>query len=706
MVMKSLLTSLNPPQAEAVVYTEGPLLILAGAGSGKTKTLTHRIAYLIAMKKVAPTEVLAVTFTNKAAGEMRFRVAGLLGRPAFDRTFMPFLGTFHAVCVRLLRTEAETLGLSRRFVIFDEQDSLATIKQAMRKLRIDEKRWQPSLIKNLISQAKNELIDPLAYSGYAQGAAQKLAAAIYKDYQQLLAANQALDFDDLLFKVVQLFREQPAVLSKWQRQFRYILIDEYQDTNRAQYELARLLAQKHRNICVVGDDWQSIYSWRGANYRNILEFERDWPDAKVVKLEQNYRSSQSIIDAAQAIITKNERRSEKKLWTNNPAGSPVRIWPVTSETAEAELVAKTIRSAINKDARTLKDFVVLYRANAQSRPLEEVFIRHSLPYRIVGGVRFYERKEIKDALAFLRFIYQPDDEVAFKRIINLPPRGLGAKSLAEFSAFRETRGLSILGALGQIEQAASLSPKARASFTSFNRLITELVARAQELKVDELIQLLLKRSGYLDYLNDGSILAADRIENVQELISVAQGYEDLDLATFLEEVALVADIDSYDNGAEAVTLMTLHAVKGLEFPIVFMVGMEEGVFPHARSLLDPDQLEEERRLCYVGMTRAREELNLVYATARLLHGQMMHNPPARFLSEIEDKAELGAISSAGAPGRSETTAPTDFKHGQLVRHAQFGTGTVIGINGDEISVDFDDNGVKELSLRYAGLDKL
>lgn len=692
--------------------TEGPLLILAGAGSGKTKTLAHRIAYLLINKKIAPANILAVTFTNKAAGEMLSRVLKLLGRAPQDRLFMPFLGTFHSICVRILREHAEALGLARSFVIFDGHDSQAAIKQAMRQLSIDEKRYHPSLIKELISSAKNELIDASRYQQLASGPAQAIAAKVYPLYQKLLREAQALDFDDLLMETVRLWRGNKQILKKWQGQWHYILIDEYQDTNHAQYQFAKLLAAVDKNICVVGDDWQSIYSWRGANFRNILDFERDYPKAKVIKLEQNYRSTQQILSAAQTIISKNKHRSDKTLWTAKTGGLPVQVMPVQNETHEAELIVQAVQdgmasgnpSTSSGHERSLSDFAVLYRTNAQSRSLEEAFIRHGLPYRVVGGVRFYERKEIKDVLAYLNFIYQPSNLMAWRRIINLPPRGLGETSLQRLLAWQQQSKLSLYEAIGKAEAIEALMPRARRALQSFYRLIERLRQASQSNSLPELIELVIKRTGYLDYLNDGSLLAADRIENVQELISVAHEYDEIGLTGFLEEVALISDIDEYDAKAEAVTLMTLHSAKGLEFPVVFMAGMEEGVFPHSRSLFDQQQLEEERRLCYVGMTRAKEELYLIHAAARLLYGGVMHNPPARFISEL---TEAQLVTTDPVPAASlRKHATYDIEAGDEVKHPQFGRGIVVTINEDEATIDFKHKGTKRLSLAQAQLEKI
>ena len=705
--MDKLLVGLNEPQRVAVTQTEGPVLILAGAGSGKTKTLTHRMAYLLVEKNLSPANILAVTFTNKAAGEMRSRVLKLLSKPAGQRSWLPFLGTFHSICVRILRAHGEEVGLSRQFVIFDEQDSRAVIKQAIRNLGIDDKRYQPGLIKNLISSAKNELLDFTQYQRLANGPVQQIAAKVYEEYQKLLNQAQALDFDDLLMATVELFTTKPAILKKWQKQFKYILIDEYQDTNHAQYQLVKMLARAHHNICVVGDDWQSIYSWRGANFRNILEFERDYPDTKVIKLEQNYRSTQAILKAAQAVISQNEQRSDKELWTANDAGQPVKVWALSNEVQEAETIVQAIQDGVSSGERRLNDYAVLYRANAQSRSLEEAFIRHGLPYKVIGGVRFYERKEIKDALAYLNFIYQPDNLVAFRRIINLPPRSLGAKSLETFLQWRFHQKLPLLEALKQVEQATDLTPRSKAAFQRFYQLVERFRQASADLNLADLINLVIKRSGYLDYLNDGSILAADRIENVQELISLAQAYDPPaggDLATFLEEVALMADVDQYQEDAEAVTLMTLHSAKGLEFKVVFIAGMEENVFPHARSLFEPDELEEERRLCYVGMTRAREELYLIHVSARLLHGNVMHNPPARFISEIAGLSQT-ALSSQDHEWAEEFETPS-LDPGDRVEHPEFGVGKVIKVEDDEVVVKFESGLSKRLGLNYAPLKKL
>ncbi len=703
-----LLTDLNPPQKTAVETTEGPVLILAGAGSGKTKALTHRIAYLVREKQVNPMNILAVTFTNKAAGEMRARVMRLLGKPPENRTYLQFLGTFHAICVRLLRREHEAAGLPSNFLIFDAGDSQSAVKQAMRRLGFDEKQTTPGLISNLISSAKNELLGPAAYAEVASGQAQQVAAKVYPEYQKILRDANALDFDDIIMRTVLLFQKQAEVLTKYQEQFRYIMIDEYQDTNHAQYRLTKLLAAKHHNICVVGDDWQSIYSWRGANFQNILDFEKDYPEATVIKLEQNYRSTKNILDAAHSVISKNVVRSDKKLWTDKDGGAAVSTLSAYNEIQEAEMIIQMIQQG-ERAGRQLRDFAVLYRTNAQSRSIEEQFLRYNLPYKIIGGVRFYERKEIKDALAYLRFVYQPDDRISFERIINLPPRGLGSKSLERFYDHAERHELSLLEALAQAGEIPGLTPRATAALSTFGALISSLSQSADSLRVSELLELIIKKSGYLEYLDDGSVQAGDRIENVKELLSVAAEYNELGLEGFLEEIALIADVDNYSTEQNSVTLMTLHAAKGLEFPVVFMPGMEEGIFPHNRTLFDVSEMEEERRLCYVGMTRSKEELYLSYASSRLLYGTTMHNPPSRFLLDLPESALKESVtlpSSEPFPTADFELQDYDFASGDKVHHAKFGEGIVVSVDGDELVAAFAGIGTKKLSLSFAPLKKL
>lgn len=718
----NILTDLNDAQREAVLATEGPLLMLAGAGSGKTKTLTHRIAYLVSERGVPPTSILAMTFTNKAAGEMRERILSLLGRDSNSRMF-PFMGTFHSVAVRILRREAAELGYPANFLIYDDSDSQAVIKSILRRLQIDEKVFTPRSIGSLISTAKNELIEPSEYVQLSHGQVQAIAAQIYPEYQKELKKAGAMDFDDLIGQLVRLFRTNKELLAEYQKRFAYIMVDEYQDTNTAQYELVHLLAAAHKNICVVGDDWQSIYSWRGANYRNILNFERDYPNATVIRLEENYRSTQNILDAAHHVITKNTARSDKNLFTKLGKGQKVFIEQLTNEMAEGQFIIQTVERLIreNRDL-SLSDFAVLYRVNAQSRPLEESFLRHNLSYRIVGGVRFYERREIKDALCYLRFISQPNDTVSFSRIINLPPRGLGDKSLSKLYDYIARNELTLLDGLAQADKIEGLSAKALKSSTDFSELVVATQAEMERLNPRELLEFILKRSGYLQWLDDGSILAAERVENIKELVSVAKLYDTVGVEDFLAEIALLSDIDNTRFDNEAVTLMTMHAAKGLEFKCVFIVGMEEGLFPHSNSAFDAEQLEEERRLCYVGMTRAKQFLFLLNASSRLIYGGVQHNQPSRFLVDIpaeltQSRLGLGS-ASFGLPSIGNVSAPRDVTElsqevvetielnvGDQVSHEIFGQGIVTKIDGDEAEIAFANIGQKRLNLQFAPLTK-
>ena len=690
--MKNLLEGLNQNQQAAVEQTTGPVLILAGAGSGKTKTLTHRIANLLQLG-VTPYQILAVTFTNKAAKEMRERVAILIGNNGSDRSFMPYMGTFHSVCVRILRQDGESFGIPRNFVIFDESDRQSAIKQVCKQLSVDEKQFKPSSISGLISAAKNELISPEEYLGTAQLPAQKVAASVYPLYERSLRDANALDFDDLIGRTVAMLKNNKEIRDKWRTQFKYILVDEYQDTNNAQYTLIKLLLNDDKNICVVGDDWQSIYSWRGADFRNILNFERDFSGAKVIKLEENYRSTKNILDAAQKVITKNEQRSSKELWTRAGAGSPVNIVQVQSEAHEGESIISKIKMKVDLKARQYNDYAILYRTNAQSRALEEAFLRYGIPYRVVGGVRFYDRKEIKDVMAYIRLIYQPEDTTSFLRIVNVPGRGVGAKSLEKFFDWASDSQLTLSQALRQVQTCPILSGKAYQGLISLSNLLNDLRIQKEDLGVAPFIDAVIRRTEYLKYLDDGTIQSADKVQNVKELISVAKEYENLGLDGFLEEVALVSNLDGIDEQSQAVTLMTLHAAKGLEYPVVFMAGMEESIFPHSRALFDAAEMEEERRLCYVGMTRAREELFMYHANSRMLYGSSQHNPPSRFLSEIDGEHEA---SAPFASSNFNTKLPEDDSHftpdsainipiGAKVKHQLFGVGTVIEVDGEMLS---------------------
>jgi DNA helicase-2/ATP-dependent DNA helicase PcrA len=705
---------LNPEQRRAVETTEGPLLIQAGAGSGKTKTLTHRIAYLIATKKATPFNILAVTFTNKAAKEMRARVAKLLGEDADNRGFMPYMGTFHGICVRLLRQDGEAVGIPRSFVIFDESDRQAAVKQVSKQLMIDEKTFPARVLSSLISSAKNELLSPEEYAGTAASPAQQTAARVYPLYQKALRDAMALDFDDLINRTVDMLKTHPEIRAKWQQQFRYVMIDEYQDTNAAQYQLVNMLTNADKNIAVVGDDWQSIYSWRGADFRNILKFESDFKDCTVIKLEQNYRSTKNILDAAHAVITRNAQRSDKKLWTDSGDGLPVQIVQVGGERAETEAIIRRIRQGLDSGRYKYRDYAVLYRTNAQSRSIEEGLVHYGIPYRVVGGVRFYDRKEIKDVMAYLRLIFQPEDLVSFERIVNVPARGIGAKSIQTFFGWKAANDLSLLQAMQQADTCADLTPKARKALGELGDAIAKLREVSQDASVAGLIDSLLRRIDYLAYLGDGTPQGEARQENVKELLSVAQEYQDEGLAGFLEEVALVSDIDGADFTSDAVTLMTLHAAKGLEFPVVFMTGLEESIFPHYRALYDQSEMEEERRLCYVGMTRAKRELYMTHASSRLLYGGVQHNPPSRFLSEIDaestgqsfDASPSFAPTGFDTPQSSEPRYVPDLNEGDGVRHEVFGQGTVMEIEGGTAVVYFKGKGARKLNISFAPLEKL
>ncbi|HUD03387.1 MAG TPA: UvrD-helicase domain-containing protein [Patescibacteria group bacterium] len=1072
-----LFAELNPEQQRAVKTTEGPVLILAGAGSGKTKALTYRIAYLINQNLAEPQNILAVTFTNKAAKEMRQRVAVLLGQNPEYKGFMPYMGTFHSICVRLLRQDGDYIGLNPKFVIFDEADRKALVRQITKQLKIDEKQFPPAIIANIISSAKNELITPVEYEGLANSPKQKVAARIFPLYQKELQRQCGLDFDDLIGRTVGLLKNHTAVRNKWTQQFKYVLIDEYQDTNSAQYKLIKLLTNDKHNVCVVGDDWQclvsgslvetqdglkkienivegelvrsaggytktgyfkvlsqkkyqykgevikiktdsgrelictpnhllftrwstsdayfvylmyaqnkgyrigmakgtrfdgkkydtglrvranqeradrmwvlkvcdkrtearyyenlfaykygipmlvfhafsnrfmqlsqkqldtiykeidtkkraqelmadlglafdyphfspqatvrndikrlslkvvlfgdkrvtgvspfsasrisanttdrqdlhvfeklgytirtgragtfrseishldygkiesiverikeeniselqinrysfmtdkkfhfmpasqihpgmivpaskgntviedrvvdvskqtysglvydldiekvhnyiasgiavhnSIYSWRGADFRNILNFEKDYPKSTIIKLEQNYRSTKHILDAAHAVITKNLKRSDKKLWTAAGPGQPVQMVPVANERAEGEAIIRCIQTQVDMQLRKYSDFAVLYRTNAQSRSLEEQFVRYGIPYKIVGNVRFYDRAEIKDILAYLRLIYQPEDLVSFNRIINVPTRGLGPKSIQNFLDWRLANGATLDEALTRADEIV-LTQKAKEAFLGFADIIKTFRLESEEMPVATLLDSLLRRLDYLKYLDDGSIQAETRAENVRELLSVAKEYSEFGLASFLEEVALVSELDNLKDSHNAVTLMTLHSAKGLEFPVVFMAGLEESLLPHAQALFDQSEMEEERRLCYVGMTRAREELFMLFARSRILYGGVQHNPPSRFLSEIDSQFQTHA-SLIGASFMSDSGEQIPFEEinepnnnlelevGDTVRHQLFGIGTVTEVEGDNVAVYFKGKGAKKLNIAFAPLEKL
>ncbi len=708
----SVTDGLNDAQKSAVLHTSGPLLILAGAGSGKTKTLTHRIAQLL--NSGVPTgAILAVTFTNKAAREMRERLALLTGDDANNRSFMPWMGTFHSICVRMLRFDGEHIGVPKNFIILDESDRLSVVKQAMKQLGIAEKSFAPRGISSLISTAKNDLVSPSEYASLAKLPQQKAAAEVYPVYERLRKATAALDFDDLIAETVRMLRSSDELRQLWQKRFQYILIDEYQDTNAAQYRLIKLLTNEAKNICVVGDDWQSIYSWRGADFTNILNFERDYPGAEVIKLEQNYRSTKTILDAAHNVITKNTQRTDKKLTTDRHGGLPVQVMYVGSELHEAESIITRIKSTVDLRARRMQDYAILYRTNAQSRAIEEMCIRYGVPYRIVGGTRFYDRKEIKDVIAYLRLLYQPHDRPSFARIVNVPARGLGATSVEKFLDWQSNTSLSLIEAMDSVNLCTTLTPRARTALREFGEAMQKLQVQLPTTPLADMIEMLLKRFKYLEFLDDGTPQAEERRDNVRELVSDARERADLDVAGYLEEISLISDLDMSDSTQDAVTLMTLHAAKGLEFPVVFMIGMEETIFPHTRALYDPEQMEEERRLCYVGMTRAREELYLSSASSRMIFGTTQHNPPSRFLGEIEVSEIAPASGSYGMKFTANTQEPhyesdleLELSVGDNVRHGVFGSGLVTHIDGTVVTVAFRGKGVKKLNVAFAPLEKL
>jgi len=699
-----LFDGLNPAQKDAVQTISGPLLILAGAGSGKTKTLTHRIAYLISHENIMPSEILAVTFTNKAAREMRLRLGTLLGQNSANRGFMPWMGTFHGICVRLLRIEGESIGILHNFVIYDEDDRQGLIKQAMKQLSIGDSEIKAKTASSLISSSKNEMVGPEEYEAAANLPYQKNIAKIYKKYESLRKIAGALDFDDLLLEAVHLFKERPEIRAKWQKTFKHILIDEYQDTNAAQYSIIKLLVNDVKNICVVGDDWQSIYSWRGADFTNILNFERDFKGSKVVKLEQNYRSTGNILDAASNVISKNIQRTDKKLWTAAGPGEPVQVHEVYDETAEAHLVAERISSHVTMGARKYSDFAILYRTNAQSYTLERSFLQFHIPYQIIGGVRFYDRKEIKDIIAYLRLVYQPQDRMSFSRIVNVPTRGVGAMSLEKFLQWQSASDMDILTALVSVDQTSTITARAKVALLSLGEKLRIVQSMLETASPAELIEKLLELTEYRDFIMDGTPQAEDREANIGSLLSDAQNF--VALPDFLEEVALMSSADTASDG-QKVTLMTLHAAKGLEFPVVFIVGMEEGILPHAR-VYDAGiaELEEERRLAYVGMTRAREELHLTYANSRMQFGQRSYNPMSRFIADMGNQIEMSSPVEAQIIHEPDYYSDELFVVGENVRSAAFGTGEIVEVDGLAITIKFDDGRTKKLNAEYAHLEKI
>lgn len=755
--MKFWEKGLNPEQRRAVLQSEGAVLILAGAGSGKTKTLTHRIAYLIEEKKVNPERVLAVTFTNKAAQEMRERIEKLLLQSEAAEygavVLPPNIGTFHNICAKILRREIEVfshLGYGRNFNIIDDQDQQSIVKKAMKELEMDPDQVRPRSLLEAISKAKNAQMDPEKYLLQTGSYYEELAAKVYERYQKELERTNALDFDDMIRLTVKLLQEFPAVLEKYQDFFQYVMVDEYQDTNALQYTLIHLLTKKHGNVFVIGDDYQSIYGWRQADIRNILDFEKDHPEAVVIILDQNYRSTQVILDAADGVIRKNVNQRHKKLWTETKEGELVTLCPAEDEEAEARFVAETIQEEMKKGRRA-NEFAVLYRTNAQSRMVEEMFLRHSISYKIVGGLKFYQRKEIKDVIAYVRLFQNPKDVLALERIVNEPKRGIGRATLDRWIQFARAQDMSVMDAAYALSSEHSdLRDGKIKTIKLFADIFLKIRAALQvrmDLKLTELLDLLTKESGYFDSLADGTSEGEVRQENVRELLSVAQKFSDMGLEQalerFLEEVALSSDTDDINRESEAVHVMTIHSAKGLEFPVVFILGLEEGIFPHSRSALSPTEMEEERRLMYVGLTRAKERIYLLHTEQRTIFGSTQVNPPSRFISEIPNHLiEERELKRSGMMGQrhfkksfhsfpvaskkvgslhealqrqekgnetEERAVPlsvSDVRPGDMVEHPQFGGGLIVSIAGTLATIAFKRAGVKKMMLGVAPLKKV
>ena len=720
-----ILAGLNPAQREAVEAIGGPVLILAGPGSGKTRVITHRVAYLIKVCGISPRHIMAVTFTNKAAREMEERLYHLVGGQVKDLT----LGTFHAICARILRRDGKGIGVDPKFVIYDEEDQTSLLKRSIQEVGLDPKQYAPRAIASAISAAKVRVLTPKDYVERSRSYFEEVVSRVYERYQRLLTESNALDFDDLLMKAVQLFRNSPEILARYQTRYQHIQVDEFQDTNLVQYELIKQLGGKYGNICVVGDPDQSIYSWRFADLRNILSFEKDYPKAKLVLLEQNYRSTKKILETAFHIISASRERKPKGLWTDNEPGELTTVVETYTEQEEAQFVVNEIERLVNQGKASLGSCAVMYRTNAQSRALEEAFVRYGTPYKLVAGTRFYQRREIKDIIAYLKLIHNPYDTVSLLRIINVPQRGIGQQTLARLSGWAKSMGISQYEALRLISKPKDdkqfFSPHIARALVGFLDLIEEFIARSRELNLVDLHDLVVERSGYRGYIL-GQPDGEERWENILELRTVAQQYRDLKpgegLSAFLEGVTLVSDVDGLDETVDAVTLITLHQAKGLEFPVVFIVGMEDGILPHIKSFDDPEQMEEERRLCYVGITRAKQRVYLVYAFRRSLMGSSTVSKPSRFLSDIpqqlvssggwwqgEESRIATAIYSWDKPSASSPVTQ-EFKAGDHVRHDQFGDGVVVSCqpvkDDTEVVVAFKGMGVKKLSLSFARLEKV
>ncbi|HEY51753.1 MAG TPA: UvrD-helicase domain-containing protein [Dehalococcoidia bacterium] len=728
--MMDILAGLNPAQREAVELINGPVLILAGPGSGKTRVITHRIAYLIKVCGVSPHRIMAVTFTNKAAREMEERLRKLVRSSVDELT----IGTFHAICARILRRDGKAAGVNPGFVIYDDEDQMTLVKRSLQALELDPKQYNPRAIQSAISAAKSRLWTPEEYLKHRHSYFEEIVQRVYERYQQFLSESNALDFDDLLLKVVHLFRQNEPVLGRYQSRYLHIQVDEFQDTNLVQYELMKQLAGKYRNLCVVGDPDQSIYSWRFADLRNILNFEKDFPEAKIILLEQNYRSTKMILETASYVISANQQRKPKGLWTENDTGVLPEIVETYTEQEEAQFVVHEIEELVGRGEFSHSDCAVMYRTNAQSRVLEEAFLRYGVPYRLVAGTRFYERREVKDIIAYLRLILNPNDSVSLLRIINVPPRGIGQRTVAELSGWARACGIAEYRAMQRLaekaendaaEQRPQFNPRTERALIGFVSMMEDFIARSREMNLVELFDHIVERSGYREYVQEMAD-GEERWENILELRTVAREYRDMPplegLSAFLEGVTLVSDVDSLDERADAATLITLHQAKGLEFPVVFIIGMEDGILPHIRSFDDPDQMEEERRLCYVGITRAEKKVYLVRAFRRSFMGSSNINPPSRFLQDIpphlisggerwrgEDSDLATAMYSWNRMAMPGADLP-QLSAGDHVRHPQFGEGVVVSgspVRDDvEVVVAFDGVGVKKLLLSFARLEKV
>ncbi|ALX49044.1 ATP-dependent DNA helicase PcrA [Lentibacillus amyloliquefaciens] len=732
--MHHLLNGLNKEQQQAVQHTEGPLLIMAGAGSGKTRVLTHRIAYLLGEKDVSPRNVLAITFTNKAAREMKKRVNKLVGAGGEQI----WVSTFHSMCVRILRRDIDRIGYNRNFSILDSSDQLSVIKQILKDLNIDPKKFDPRAMLGQISGAKNELVTPEEYSKQVGDFFQRQVSQVYERYQKTLEKNQALDFDDLIMQTIHLFKRAPEVLGYYQNRFQYIHVDEYQDTNHAQYYLVKQLANRYQNLCVVGDSDQSIYRWRGADIANILSFEEDYPSSRVIYLEQNYRSTKSILAAANSVIENNTGRKPKKLWTENNDGKMIHYYQGATEQEEALFVTDKIQELTDEAGFSADDIAILYRTNAQSRAIEDTFMKSNISYQMVGGTKFYDRKEIKDLTAYLRLITNPDDDISFERVVNVPKRGIGKTSVDKLRAYAVEHGISFYQAVKEVD-FVGVTKKAATALDGFGNLIKTLTQQQEFLTSTDMVEAILERTGYEEMLkNERSLESQSRLENLEEFKTVTQDFEeyaeDKTLIAFLTDLALIADIDRVDDEADSepkITLMTLHAAKGLEFPVVFLVGMEENVFPHSRSMFDDEEMEEERRLAYVGVTRAEEELYLTHAKMRTLYGRTNMNPISRFINEIPEdlvdgieQARASMFSSfekradkLSAPKRragkmQQTTGAESrtWSPGDKAEHKKWGVGTVVKVQGEGDSMELDiafpaPTGVKRLLAKFAPITK-